>query len=424
MLKTMTRNNVGALPPALLPGPGMNAMQVDLFGEMPASEIARQRLPTTRKTEAATRDVSGGLFALNDTLGPDRFSAVFCSGASAHYDALGLIEAGKAVGVVAGLIPPRVMLLLRNYLREGGKLFCDSGAYGKFKKWSDGKAESPVVDFEQVLSIYDALIESLAPEVMPNVALVMPDVVRDQSLSFELLRKYRTKVCAYIANGVNTIVPIQKGPMRAGDSVRAITEILGVDNYAIGIPSAGRAAMSLSDIATIRCHQRFHILGRGAMGIDLYRRAYAFLEHNPGATISCDANQIRTKMRDICDEQTRLITENEGAIWQGQYDDTELIADVLDGCGWLSPGRVKALAQFYGITKPAEVKKWIAQHQKCEGLRPLIEERDPEGDLLWQVGLRSVFGELANDHLSARMRGVAVANVFAEVADRQIPACA
>jgi hypothetical protein len=68
--------------------------------------------------------ITGGLFALKDTISPERFSAAFHSGASAYFDALGLTMAGKDVGVVADVIRPRVMHLLKTYLSRRGQLFC------------------------------------------------------------------------------------------------------------------------------------------------------------------------------------------------------------------------------------------------------------------------------------------------------------
>jgi hypothetical protein len=117
------------------------SVQTDLFG---GSFVERKKV---RAVEAPVRlqktipVIMGGLFALKDTISPERFSAAFHSGASAYFDSLGLTMVGKDVGVVADLIRLRVMHLLKSYLSRGGKVFVDSGAYGRFAKWKEGKAD-------------------------------------------------------------------------------------------------------------------------------------------------------------------------------------------------------------------------------------------------------------------------------------------
>ena len=76
------------------------SVQTDLFG---GSFVERKKV---RAVDAPVRlqktipVITGGLFALKDTISPERFSAAFHSGASAYFDALGLTMAGKDVGVV------------------------------------------------------------------------------------------------------------------------------------------------------------------------------------------------------------------------------------------------------------------------------------------------------------------------------------
>lgn len=390
------------------------AVQTDLFGDA-VGEKEKVR-PAAMRLQKTIPVITGGLFALNDFISPERFSATFHSGGSAFFDVLGLTMAGKDVGVVADLVRPRVMHLLKNYLSRGGKVFVDSGAYGRFAKWKEGKAETPLGDFQKVFAVYDELVEGTPTACRHNVHLVMPDVLAHPEWSLTLLQEHRSKILGYIEAGISVIVPLQKGPTPAGATADKVADILGTREITLGIPSAA-AAMSLSDVATIRGFKRFHILGRASMGLPLFKIAYAFLENCPGAQVTCDANQLRSNTSSISHEHARLIEAHSDQAWDGSFDQTEMISEVVCGQGWMSERYVKAIAGFYGVTDAKRLKEWVRQHRTGdEGLRELIEEVDPEWGVLWTCGLNEVFGEAALKALSARMRAVAVATVFEDSA--------
>jgi hypothetical protein len=266
-----------------------------------------------------------------------------------------------------------------------------------------------------VFASYDRVIDDLPLALMANVMLVMPDVLRDPDWSIRLLAEYRDTILGYIAKGVQVIVPVQRGSVRAGETVERIAAILGTREFTVGIPSAA-AAMSMSDIATIR-HDRFHILGRGTMGMPLFQRTYAFLENCPGARVSCDANTLRTNMPEVSYRHAELREEFDGTEWTGPYDDTEIICDMLDQRNILTRPQVELLAKAYGITDRATILKWVKAHKSGEGLRSLLEELDPELDWLWHFALRATLGDAAKKALSARLRAVAVADVFDAMAE-------
>jgi hypothetical protein len=392
------------------------SFQTDLFG---GSFVERKKV---RAVDAPVRlqktipVITGGLFALKDTISPERFSAAFHSGASAYFDSLGLTMAGKDVGVVADLIRPRVMHLLKSYLSRGGKVFVDSGAYGRFSKWKEGKAETPLADFQKMFAVYDDLVDGTPVAYRHNLHLVMPDVLAHPEWSLALLQEHRSKILGFVGAGVSVIVPLQKGSTPAGVTAEHVAAILGTREITLGIPSAA-AAMSLSDVATIRGFGRFHILGRASMGLPLFKIAYTFLENCPGAQVTCDANQLRGNTMSIGHEHARLIEAHSDQAWDGSFDQTEIISEVVCGQAWMSERYVKAIAGFYGVTDAKRLKEWVRQHRTGEeGLKELIEDVDPEWGLLWTCGLNQVFGEAAMKALSARMRAVAVATVFEDSA--------
>jgi hypothetical protein len=362
--------------------------------------------------------VTGGMFPLNDEINPERFSAVFYSGASAFYDAASLSELGLDIGVVAGLVHRNIAQILKDYLKRGGKVFVDSGAYGQHEEFVSGKAASPIVDFGRVFGIYRDLMDGLPQQFKRNLTVVMPDVLCDLRTSLELLRLYRAEVLEFIASGINVIVPVQKGENSAGRTVEIIKDILDTSDFTVGIPSAA-AAMDIADVATIRNHHRFHVLGRGAMDMPLFQRVYAFLEHNVGADVSCDANQIRSHTPVISFEQQKLIEQCDGDIWTSSCDETEMLYNVLHSFGFLSKNQITAIAAFYGVTESKSVKAWVSAHEE-DGLSELINEIDPGASMMKEHGLQRVFSEYAEKKLSARMRKHAMMKVFGAEPSRRM----
>lgn len=392
---------------------------LDLFGDVPTTtKPARNRGPSKPSRHMAP--ITGGMFPLIETLSPERFGAIYYSGATAYYDALGLIQAGKDVGVAADLLNPHVEHLLRQYVETGGRVFVDSGAYTRFKSWQNGSAPTPELDFGAVLACYKRLIHGIPAEKVFNFAMVMPDVLKQPARSLELLGQYREQIRELIDAGINAIVPLQRGPVSAGETAEQVFAVLGTRNLTLGIPSAA-AKMSMSDTATIRGHMRFHILGR-ANGMPLYQRAYAIIESNPGAYISCDACQFRSNTDDIVETHHRLIEQNESDIWSGEFDDTELCYEVLNVGNWMTTPQIKAIAAFYGVKDAAVIKSWIKLHrEQDEGLKSVLARIDPEFDLLWSFGITAVFRQYAEEHLSARMRAEAIAGVFGDAPDETDP---
>lgn len=385
---------------------------MDLFGDLQTlTNVELIKRPPRIRPRSIPPIVDGGLFPLTTYISPERFSAVYHSGATAYYDCLGLTRSGKDIGTVAGLMGARVISLVRKYISSSGKLFIDTGAFTRFQEWLQGSAASPVVDFGKVFTVYDKVISDLPTDMRFNVALVMPDIVGNPSGTLELLTQHRDRILGYIGFGANVVVPLQKSSTPAGQTAEMIFDLLGTRDITLGIPSQA-AAMALSDAATIR-HNRFHILGRGTMNMALYSRAYSFLEFNPNAYVTCDANQLRSHTANISHEQKGMIEENAGGIWEGLYDSTELLSEIINQPGWMNKTQVTALAKFYGVTERKIVKQWIRTHAEDEnGLRDLIDPLDPDGMLLWSMGIPTVFHTNASKHLSARMRAHAVERVF------------
>lgn len=377
-----------------------------------SNQPARGSSPGLVRKSAPVFD-AGALFEQDEIVSPDRFLARYCSGATALYDAIGLTDAGKDIGIVADLVKPRILAQLRRSLKAGSHLFCDSGAYGAFKRWRAGKAPSPIQNFNTVFEVYDALLAGLPLHLRFRLALVAPDVVGDQEESLAVLRINRSEVLRYIAAGTNVIVPMHTS--KSCNSVQAFTEIcqiLGTSDFSVGIPAAA-APMPLEQITALR-HWRFHILGKSTLSLPLYKIAYAILHHNPDSFITCDSNRLRANLPAISVCHHNLVEENaSGALSEGMFDATELVHEVLYGSNWMSVRCIEALLRFYGIEGKSQLRTWLNAHRQGEsGLSALIEEINPEAMRLWSFGLHEVFGGAAIKALSARMRAQAVSKVI------------
>lgn len=339
------------------------------------------------------------LFGLSIEVDRDCFSSIFVSGSSAYWDARGVMEAAMPVGVVAGELPHTTVSLLRDYARGGGKIFVDSGSFSSFTR---GKK----VDFQMVFLMYDRLMHNLAHQAKSRFSLVMPDEVGNQAATLELLASNKVKILEYIKTGADVIVPLQRGNLPVYKMAECIFAMLGTRSIRLGLPS-NAAALADEELARIR-HDRFHILGKATLDKKLKRRAYTLLETNPGASISCDANLLRSRIYQVSHNHKQLIAAVDAL---DELDDTELLYEILHGTGWMTRSQVARIAALYGVTALPEVKQWTDAH-KMEGLHVKLDEVDPEACFLYAV-LARMFEPEAKKQLSARLRSKAVCMALA-----------
>jgi hypothetical protein len=152
-------------------------------------------------------------------------------------------------------------------------VFVDSGAFGNFRK-SLRDPKTPAIDFDKVLAKYDEIEKRIGDyneaEIPASdrgrLLIVMPDVVGDQAASLELLRKYAHHIKTQIdfqAGGTVPIVPLQKGELTLEQAFHQAREILGTDQFVVGIPS-NEAALSTAEFRHFLEHAEpwgIHFLG-------------------------------------------------------------------------------------------------------------------------------------------------------------------
>lgn len=236
-------------------------------------------------------------------------SVVFRSGMSRANDFRGARDAGVPIGVVAGELTTHQMLMaLPRYLETGTPVFIDSGAYSIHES-----GES--MDWPDVMRRYLAIAELTATTHTKNLYLVAPDVVGDQAATLALLNAWAPQVRQLVALGCQVIVPLQTGALPARQLLDEACRILDTTRLVAGIPS-NRAAMSIDECASLR-HHAFHILGRVQPDDDQMARCDALLRANPSASITADANWLRSRLKPVCQlaEQTRHLNRRERTDW-------------------------------------------------------------------------------------------------------------
>jgi len=232
------------------------------------------------------------------------------------------------IGVEAGnLSGPAINRLAHAILRWRARAFVDSGAFSLFRKnireaeayqraatdlFSDGNEPAPEwnrLDFDEVLGVYEEITDLIgdanAEETTdyPRPMFVMPDVVGDQAASIELARRYKNEIATDAAFNVSQpIVPIQKGELSLREAYQAIIDILGTDNFIVGIPSNEQAVSTaeLREFFEAGVPKRIHFLGAVSeekLGPKLDALAEALARD--GATLdhlSADANVLRSAL--------------------------------------------------------------------------------------------------------------------------------
>ncbi|HEJ4407899.1 TPA: hypothetical protein SL557_000178 [Pseudomonas aeruginosa] len=220
-------------------------------------------------------------------MNPTPWSIAYHSGMSSQSDFRACINTGAPAGVVAGLLTTQQLFgAIPRFIREGGSLFIDSGAFTAFRKGEP-------MEWKRVFQVYDLVISTT--DGSPNVSIVAPDVVADQQATFALWKEHRDLIRFWIDSGVRVIVPLQTGPMPADQLLQAAIELLGTDRFCAGIPS-NEAAMSPAECSLLR-HHDFHILGRVKLNDEIAAKVAALKANSPEANLTADANWLRSRTR-------------------------------------------------------------------------------------------------------------------------------
>lgn len=229
----------------------------------------------------------------------------------------------RGIGVDIGQLSDRAMDdLAQRAIDQRTAFFVDSGAFSLFRKnlrnqiKADKEAEGlfgeagekvsfESMDFDRLFQRYDTLLQKIEDyneaeeRDYPRPMIVMPDIVGDQRGSLDLLREHQKQIQAEIrANVSRPVVPIQKGELTLAQAYQEAVDILGSDNFIVGIPSNEKAVTT----AELRAFldevkpARIHFLG-AASEKNLKPKLEAVVDagYDP-EHISADANILRSAL--------------------------------------------------------------------------------------------------------------------------------
>lgn len=220
------------------------------------------------------------------------------SGMTSQADFQACIETNSPAGIVAGGCTALMLFgSIPRFVRNGGHLFVDSGAFTAFR------LREPM-DWGKVISKYRIIISTT--DGSPQVSIVAPDVVGNQEETIELWKQYQMEIKEWIASGVRVIVPLQAGALRADELLSLAVDMFGTDKFCAGIPS-NEAALSVDACRTLS-HNDFHILGRVVMSPEVKEKVDALLTNNQNARLTSDANWLRSRTREISAARLRMQT--------------------------------------------------------------------------------------------------------------------
>ena len=258
-----------------------------------------------QKGEAKARE---RILAWLDTVTPEGQVTAhpYASGMTRPGDLKAAIESSKGAGVVATELTPTTINQIVEAVKKGKEIFVDSGAFSAFKAaMKAGKANATKADFDKVFDKYAQLVLKIIGAGATYaqrglVQLVAPDVVGDQRQSLDLLREHADTVKQWINEGFEVIVPFQSGELSQSELYDEVTDILGTNEFVVGIPSNAKAMSTAEfrELLTAHKPERIHVLGAVKSGrmqerMKVIRQAYANELEMPGVT--ADANLVRAK---------------------------------------------------------------------------------------------------------------------------------
>lgn len=226
---------------------------------------------------------------------------IYASGLSRTADFTAAARGGHGVAVVAGELSRRAVIALAEVVTDYRcPLFVDSGAYGAFRARRLDR-----LDFGGVLDAYDRPLEAIettnaAEEPLPAPLLVMPDKPGDQQGTLALLRAHRGYLEALLRfpRVARPIVVLHEGRLPLSRAYRAVVDLLGREDFIVGIPSAAAATSpnAMTELFAQSRPMNVHLLGAASPRRVAPRLRQLKDGGGEPAWISADANLLRSRV--------------------------------------------------------------------------------------------------------------------------------
>lgn len=233
-------------------------------------------------------DASGALLS-----GKERH---FASGSNHAGEIRACALSGVNIGVCALHLNDEAVRELLRWLRAGARVFIDSGAFGEVAFTPNGpqvKREMGPMRWAQVLRLMGRLVAEGGERVHP----VAPDQVGNQEVTLQRLKLWRPELRAMRADGARLIVPVQKGTASMEAFWLREAEVLGFDDFTVGVPSK-KDATTLEELHDFLlalpplAPPALHMLGLGPTAEHYPDVMAAVHAACPRATVWCDSVRI------------------------------------------------------------------------------------------------------------------------------------
>lgn len=201
-------------------------------------------------------------------------------GAPAIFD--GYADAGAPMCVAVAGLSPSMQDRLAGYVKGGGDVLLDSGAYVH-------RGDPGSLDWRAVLKVYEAMAAA------GHCKAVLPDVVGDQGRTLELLSEHSATLRA-LRGRLTLLLPVQGGPMPLDQFCEAAGNRLGFEPDGLAVPSAAAALPEhrLAELEGVGFEVSYiHFLGVSRNSTLLRRRISALERVFPAAVFSSDACEHR-----------------------------------------------------------------------------------------------------------------------------------
>ena len=286
----------------------------------------------------------------------------YYSGASRISDMKGHIAAGVPIGVEIAELSKNGEKELIQYLKDGGQVFIDSGAFGAFMNGSE-------VNWPAVLKNY-LRIAKAAGEGAKNLVVVAPDVIGDPVKSYTMAEKYRKEINEIAALGTRIILPVHRpaddyepGLRGVWGSMQKVMDPENLDRAIAGFPS-NKQPIQPSEYEDIFKHENppktVHLLGISPKRKQFQEMVDELRRLSPSVEIIADANRLRSQAgRTLKPEiySARAAQKaNEGALLPlEQYQDiapdyTDRMGDeYTEMPGTLTEDQIRAIAKDQGM---------------------------------------------------------------------------
>jgi hypothetical protein len=318
----------------------------------------------------------------------------FASGSNRAGEIRGLADLGHPIGIAVPEVMPSADATaeLERLAGAGVAVFADSGAFSEVAFGPEGpRVVKPISDAEWIerLDFYERLARVLGS----SLYVVAPDKVGYPDETLERLERYRDRIRALVALGVNVIVAIQ-GDDKAGFYERILELELG--DVIPGLPCKKNATTDeqLADFIARARPRRLHLLGLGIKS----RRAPALLEYlegvAPGLELSLDSCLIASlagktngpgggpragtlALEQVNDEAIELAF-GEGS----EPGDMETVPDYTDIIGepsaWITPTLARKFGRALGLSEAeleafeADPDQWLQEGEPPRYAQPEI----------------------------------------------------